>query len=65
MAGHDYLTSSEVKAMDPGQDWSVCMDGSIQDGAVKGAVNDFFSAKGVSVLVTYAEQWPTWVVRKP
>ena len=39
VAGHDYLTAAEV----PGQDWSICSDGSKNEGAVKGAVNDFFS----------------------
>lgn len=31
----------------------VCMDGSKQEGAVKGAVNEFAEAHGLSILVTY------------
>lgn len=32
---------------------AVCMDGSKQEGAVKGAVNEFAEAHGLSILVTY------------
>ena len=32
---------------------AVCIDGSKQDGAVKGAVNEFAQAHGLSILVTY------------
>jgi hypothetical protein len=48
------------------QDWSVCADGSKHDGAVRGAVDEFFGQLGLQVLVTYRDgPWVSWVVRKP
>ena len=45
---------------------AVCADGSRHEGAVKGAVDEFAAAHGLSVLVTYNEPaFPTWVARKP
>lgn len=41
MAGHDYKENSEVLK----QDWGLCEDGTRNDLAVKGAVNDFFPSK--------------------
>ena len=43
MAGDDYLTDKEHIAMkggkyDPNDDWSICLDRSRHEGAVKGAV---------------------------
>eukprot|EP01068_Selenidium_serpulae_P010141 Selendium_serpulae@DN5395_c0_g1_i2.p1 len=64
MAGHDYNTAKEVAI--PGRDWGLCGNGTRADGAVKGAVNDFFIPKGLSVLVAYYEQnYMTWLVLKP
>ena len=62
MAGHDYNENSEIR----GQDWGLCGDGSRNDMAVKGAVNDFFLSKGYSVSVTYYRQnnFMTWFVQK-
>ncbi|PRW61289.1 Capsular polysaccharide synthesis [Chlorella sorokiniana] len=67
LAGHDYLTAGEVSAK-PGetQDWSVCLDGSKHEGAVKGAVDEFAAAHGLSIVVVYDEPaWPSWMARKP
>ena len=62
MAGHDYKSNDEVN----GQDWGLCEDGSRNDSAVKGAVNDFFVPKGITVSVMYREQdWYSWMVQKP
>uniref|UniRef100_A0A7S3L567 Methyltransferase domain-containing protein n=1 Tax=Amphora coffeiformis TaxID=265554 RepID=A0A7S3L567_9STRA len=62
MAGHDFKSATEVK----GQDWGLCMDGTRNEGAVKGAVLDFFLSKGVTVSVPYEDgQWPSWIVQKP
>lgn len=42
------------------------MDGSQHEGAVKGAVDEFAQAHGLSVVVTYAEpDFPSWMARKP
>ena len=63
MSGHDYLTSEEAKLLS-GQDWSICHDGSIHQGAVKGAVSAFALYKNILITVTN-DEWPTWVTRKP
>ncbi|PNW76691.1 hypothetical protein CHLRE_11g467900v5 [Chlamydomonas reinhardtii] len=65
MAGHDYLDAPQVKALS-GQNWAKCMDGSEHQGAVKGAVDEFFEKKGLAVHVTYQDSpWSSWIVRKP
>lgn len=63
MAGHDYVTAAEVT----GQDWSVCMDGSKNPGAVRGAVDDFAAKLDLHVAVTYHEPFgpSTFLIRKP
>ena len=61
MSGHDYMSADEV----PGQDWSVCYDGTKNIGAVKGAVDDFAKLKNLQVLVSYKElAWHTWTMLK-
>lgn len=61
MAGHDYV--SEMG----GQDWSKCMDGSVRNGAVKGAVVQFAMEHGLHVSACWVEphSWRTWIIRKP
>lgn len=63
IAGHDYNENSEVR----GQDWGLCQDGSRNDMAVKGAVNDFFIPKGLTISVEYfrGRNFFTWMVQKP
>jgi hypothetical protein len=63
MAGHDYMENSEVR----NQDWGLCEDGTRNEMAVKGAVNDFFVPKGLTISVTYIKrrQKSTWMVQKP
>lgn len=64
LSGHDYLNVEDVKRMTPNQDWGICEDGSRNEGAVKGAVDDF--AKKHNLTVTFnKEEWPTWFIRKP
>ena len=47
------------------------MNGTRNEGAVKGAVLDFAAGRGLTVAVTYAETvphhnpWATWLIRKP
>ncbi len=66
MAGHDYLTAQEVDVLSNGsQDWSICEDGTIHEGAVRGAVDEFAKEHQLQVLMTYQERWPTWILRKP
>lgn len=63
MAGHDFYTANEQP--DPNQDWSLCLDGSRHEGAVRGAVEEFFRSKNVRVYRTWEETWYSWIVRKP
>jgi hypothetical protein len=67
LAGHDYLSFAEQKAADPGQDWSVCMDGTVNVGAVKGAVQQFALDKGLTFSVVYAANGGdrSWLLQKP
>ena len=49
-----------------GQDWALCQNGSRIQSSVQGAVNDFFKAQGLAVVVTYREDnFNSWMVRKP
>jgi hypothetical protein len=49
-----------------GQDWALCSNGTLHQGAVQSAVNEFFAAQGVQAVVTYREDaWNTWMARKP
>jgi len=62
LAGHDFLTAEEVKHT--GQDWSLCLNGTRNDGAVKGAVLEWAVQHCLTIVVTQ-DGWPSWVVRKP
>lgn len=64
IAGNDYLIAADTK---DGQDWGLCMNGTRVDSSVKGAVDDFFIAKGLTISVTYAteHQFRDWMVHKP
>jgi len=64
MAGHDFLTNEEVRQRTPEQDWSVCWNGTVHPGSVKQAVLDFVAREGLNLEVS-ADEWPSWVVRKP
>ena len=63
MAGHDYNDNIEIGTS---QDWGLCQDGTRNEMAVKGAVNDFFVPKGYTISVTYyrEENWMSWIVQK-
>ena len=65
MAGHDYLAAPEVR--EEGEDWSVCGNGTRHEGAVRGAVEEFFLPKGLTITMTYWMElnWFTWLVQKP
>lgn len=68
MAGHDFLDAATVHRQDPQQDWSLCSDGLTKHpGAVRGAVEEFAAAHGLSVAVTYREpgKYPSWILQKP
>ena len=64
MAGHDYNTNIEIGS---NQDWGLCRDGTRNEMAVKGAVNDFFVPKGLTITVSYWQQpmFMSWAVQKP
>lgn len=66
MAGHDFHDAAEAKAITKWNNWSVCGDGSTHNGAVKGAVLEFFAKRKLQVVVTYSEKaFHSWLVRKP
>lgn len=76
MAGQNFRSADEVLVAaqneggggDDGQDedWSQCVDGSKHMGAVKGAVLDFMTPRGIQVAVSYQDDdWPSWMVLKP
>jgi len=72
LAGHDYLDADECKLLmeklgwEVRNDWSLCYDGSINNGAVKGAVNEFSQQNDLQVLVAYGEErWSSWAIVKP
>lgn len=71
MAGHDYMTNPEVQKYSkrigvPLGDWGICGDGSRNEGAVKGAAEDFFTKKGLLISVAYVEDGlKSWMVQKP
>ena len=66
MAGHDFLNMADLRAIDKGQDWSICMDGTRNDGAVRGAVEEFADKHGLVVSVMYGEgaKWASWMFQK-
>lgn len=65
LAGHDYMNAIEVKKISQNQDWSLNEDGSRNDGAVRGAVDDFAASVGRQVVVAYRESyWNSWLIVK-
>ncbi|KAL3904778.1 MAG: hypothetical protein SGILL_009937 [Bacillariaceae sp.] len=67
MAGHDFLNNAEMQRITSWQDWSLCMDGTVNLGSVKGAVEDFAAEQGVTITVMYAEgaKFASWMIQKP
>jgi hypothetical protein len=64
-SGHDYENAPDVMQQS-GQDWSLCANGTIHQGSVQAAVNEFFASQGSQVVITYREAaWNSWMVRKP
>lgn len=64
LSGHDYLRADSPVVLATGQDYSLCMNGTVHLGAVKGAVDEFTAAHGLKVVITQ-EAWPSWMARKP
>jgi hypothetical protein len=64
MAGHDYKTAAEVRLINKGEDWSVCSNGTRNEGSVKGAVDEFMKQKGVTKLYVTKELWASWLFIK-
>jgi predicted O-methyltransferase YrrM len=61
MAGHDFLTAAQHAAAMPGDDWSLCEDGSVHEGAVKAAVTEFAAEHGLFLYVTQEGPWISWM----
>eukprot|EP00798_Chlamydomonas_sp_ICE-L_P000371 gene371-1759_t len=67
MAGHDYASAHQVHVVTRGVDkYSICINGTINHGAVRGAVDDFARKRGLQVSVTWGEPyiWKSWLIRK-
>ena len=75
MAGHDYVTTAELKGDQPNEDWSLNFDGTRDTTGtlLVGAVNEVFMSGTAEsnpyfrqVVVTYREGhiYATWMVRK-
>jgi hypothetical protein len=56
-----------VSALYPEQDWSICMNGTKHEGAVRGAVEDFAAQKELVLSVMYKEgaSFASWMMQKP
>jgi hypothetical protein len=65
LAGHDYKTAAEVRLIDRSQKWEICANGTINGGAVKGAVDDFRRIRNItSKLYITNELWASWLFFK-
>ena len=60
MSGHDFMTAPEMKQFDPEQDWSICVDGTNNPGAVKQAVIDFANKYNKQISTTQEIKCPSW-----
>ncbi|PSC70066.1 O-methyltransferase [Micractinium conductrix] len=58
MAGHDYLDAKEVLVHRPNEDWALCMNGTRNEGAVKGAVADFSVRHGLTPHIASRPETP-------
>jgi hypothetical protein len=56
ICGHDYVFAIEVQD----QDWSLCGDGTINPGAVRGAANDFMTKHNIQFIPTMKETLPSF-----
>ena len=69
IAGHDYMSAEETRALYPSEEWSLCENGTRMEGAVKGAVLKFAEDRNLQIVVTYADlykrEFPSWLIRKP
>ena len=63
MSGHDYMDgfTQHKYSRGPMDNWSICANGTVNEGAVKGAVDEFALKKGLSVsLTTHDGVSPSW-----
>ena len=70
LAGHDYLTNAVQQAQggrNKLDDFGLCLDGTRNERAVRGAVEDFAMRNGLTISVMYDEGniWRSWMVQKP
>ncbi|GBF93712.1 hypothetical protein Rsub_06815 [Raphidocelis subcapitata] len=62
LAGHDFARAADGPK---GGNWSLCADGTVNPGAVRGAVEDFVRGKGLDVVATLRDRWPSYMIMKP
>jgi len=71
LAGHDFINNAENRKRQKHDDWGLCMDGTRNEGAVRGAVTEFAMKHGLTISVMYSEQchrgyiWHSWMMQKP
>lgn len=66
LAGDDYVDAVTGKEMYEWNNWSICENGEVRPGAVRGAVNTFFRTKGLHVSsFRFRSLSPQWLVFKP
>jgi hypothetical protein len=63
IAGHDFLNSDDLAKVSQ-SDWSLCGDGSVNRGAVRGAVEEFANENGLQIVMAYNDgPYPSFMIR--
>ena len=67
VAGHDYMDAERFANISNHlEDWSLCGNGTVHPGAVKGAVDEAVASLGVELFVLHKDgPFPSWLFRKP
>jgi len=65
IAGHDFVDAQyALERLGPEEDWSLCEDGTKNERASRGAVEDFALEHNLKIYAT-DEGFPTWIMQKP
>jgi hypothetical protein len=62
------MDAAEVRNVSPEQDWSICMNGTKHEGAVRAAVLEEFAAQkelALSVMYKDGAYFASWMMQKP
>ena len=64
IAGHDFLNSDDLEKSGIKSDWSLCGDGTVHRGAVRGAVEEFAKENGLQIVMAYKDsRTPSYMMR--